>query len=486
MRSRLAAAMLVWFLLGAVGGSASPEEFQASVQYSGSVMVLRVPLEGVMSSNLVVSGPEGYRVERDFGRSTLISADLGKGGDGQELATGLLEGTYKWELRVDTGTLSEPPAAESVPGSPMMAGSAGAASEQWVATGRFRVEDGHLVGVPSEKKAGDQRGGGAVQRVTGQGSSMPLPMTSFTDYLYVSGGICSGCADGDADLVGGELLVKDVQPWITMRDTVSDQRWRWKSYLGPLYLESSRLNGASSVTPVVIEKDTPSNTLYVDSAGVVGIGTSTPSTFNNASGLDIVQPHYPTVRLKSTMSGAHTWTLWSDSTKFGLTDETAVRDIIMVWNGAPQGTLQIQGDGTVLIKGMLTIGSSREYKDNIRDLTVEEATNVLHGLNPVAFVHKAGGGEQHIGFIAEDVPESVATKDRKGLSPMDIVAVLTKVVQKQRSEIQEQQKAVQEQQKTNQKQATVIKTLTEKLAQLEAKIEDLQPSGNLIRILCQK
>ncbi len=42
-----------------------------------------------------------------------------------------------------------------------------------------------------------------------------------------------------------------------------------------------------------------------------------------------------------------------------------------------------------------------------------------------------------MGFIAEDVPELVATKDRKGLSPMDIVAVLTKVVQRQQKEIEE-------------------------------------------------
>ncbi len=98
--------------------------------------------------------------------------------------------------------------------------------------------------------------------------------------------------------------------------------------------------------------------------------------------------------------------------------------------------------------------------------------SAFHGLNPVAFTYKAGAGEQHIGFIAEDVPDLVATKGRKGLSPMDIVAVLTKVVQ--------------EQQKTNQEQQTVIKSLTDKLAQLEAKIEDLQTRGNPLSMLSQK
>ena len=117
-------------------------------------------------------------------------------------------------------------------------------------------------------------------------------------------------------------------------------------------------------------------------------------------------------------------------------------------------------------------GSSREYKDNIRDLTTEEALSAFRGLNPVAFTYKAEAGEQHIGFIAEDVPELVAMKDRKGLSPMDIVAVLTKVVQ--------------EQNKTVDKQQAVINTLTEKLAQLEAKMEGLQTREAPLSILSQK
>ncbi len=65
--------------------------------------------------------------------------------------------------------------------------------------------------------------------------------------------------------------------------------------------------------------------------------------------------------------------------------------------------------------------------------------------------------EKHVGFIAEEAPDLIAAKDRKGLSPMDIVAVLTKVVK--------------EQQETVQKQQAVINTLMEKLTQLEAKME---------------
>jgi len=56
-------------------------------------------------------------------------------------------------------------------------------------------------------------------------------------------------------------------------------------------------------------------------------------------------------------------------------------------------------------------------------------------LEPVSYNYKINKEETYVVFIAEDVPALVATQDRKGLSPMDIVAVLTKVVQNQQDEI---------------------------------------------------
>ena len=50
-------------------------------------------------------------------------------------------------------------------------------------------------------------------------------------------------------------------------------------------------------------------------------------------------------------------------------------------------------------------------------------------MEPVHYNYKNDLQESYVGFIAEDVPGLVATSDRKGLSAMDIVAVLTKVMQ---------------------------------------------------------
>lgn len=103
----------------------------------------------------------------------------------------------------------------------------------------------------------------------------------------------------------------------------------------------------------------------------------------------------------------------------------------------PNYPLHMGSGAYVTTGGVWTNASSREYKEDIKGLTTTEALETLEGLKPVKYAYKADREDKHIGFIAEDVPELVATKDRKGLSAMDIVAVLTKVVQEQKNMISE-------------------------------------------------
>ena len=86
--------------------------------------------------------------------------------------------------------------------------------------------------------------------------------------------------------------------------------------------------------------------------------------------------------------------------------------------------------------GVWTDNSVRAHKQNIRNLTFDEAMDAFNQLEPVHFEYKRGA-EPHCGFIADDVPDLVASNDRTGLSSMDIVSVLTKVVQKQQTQINE-------------------------------------------------
>ena len=103
----------------------------------------------------------------------------------------------------------------------------------------------------------------------------------------------------------------------------------------------------------------------------------------------------------------------------------------------PTNPLQMASGAFVSAGGVWTDASSREVKQDIRSLTGEEARAALERLDPVKFAYLADPAERHVGFIAEDVPDLVASKDRKTLSPMDIVAVLTRVVQEQQKAIAE-------------------------------------------------
>ncbi|BCS95389.1 hypothetical protein DSLASN_10210 [Desulfoluna limicola] len=107
---------------------------------------------------------------------------------------------------------------------------------------------------------------------------------------------------------------------------------------------------------------------------------------------------------------------------------------------APSEILHVAG--SALISGNLELGSSRELKFNIAPLALEDATIALDTLEPVRYRYKSDPDEESLGFIAEDVPDLVATNSRKSVSPMDVVAVLARVVKEQQETLQKQQKAI--------------------------------------------
>jgi len=88
--------------------------------------------------------------------------------------------------------------------------------------------------------------------------------------------------------------------------------------------------------------------------------------------------------------------------------------------------------------GTWSQASSRELKDGIEVLGLDEAERIVAELTPVRYHLKADENRaQHLGFIAEEVPEEVATLDRTAIAPNHIVAALTRVVKEQQRRIDE-------------------------------------------------
>lgn len=110
----------------------------------------------------------------------------------------------------------------------------------------------------------------------------------------------------------------------------------------------------------------------------------------------------------------------------------------------PTSPIHHSSGATLTAGGVWAPASSRANKKDIRPLEATDALSALEGLAPVRFQYKAEPGEEYVGFIAEDVPELVAQGGRKTLSPLDIVAVLTKVVQQQQTTIDELKASLEE------------------------------------------
>ena len=158
------------------------------------------------------------------------------------------------------------------------------------------------------------------------------------------------------------------------------------------------------------------------------------------------QPIPKPIFLKSGYGGYFTAINGGASTVYGVYSEVTGRQgstSYGVYGSAIGAGINYAGyfNGRVHVTGNITANnilqrSSREFKENINTLAIEDAIETLERLNPVQFRYKEDHQkETHIGFIAEDVPDLVASHDRKTLSPMDIVAVLTKVVKEQNNTI---------------------------------------------------
>jgi membrane protease subunit (stomatin/prohibitin family) len=195
--------------------------------------------------------------------------------------------------------------------------------------------------------------------------------------------------------------------------------------------------------------ETGSNKLYIDNSntsspliygefdnnivtinGKLGIGTKTPAY---SMELDTTGEN-AAIAAKRTDGATNFMSATDSYAQFGAVSNHPVRILVnnawkMILN--TDGSLSMANGASCTTGGVWTNASSRELKENIEDLRPVEAVEALNRLNPVKYNYKVDKADKYVGFIAEDVPELVATADRKGMSTMDIVAVLTKVVQEQ-------------------------------------------------------
>ncbi|HEX2224759.1 MAG TPA: tail fiber domain-containing protein [Thermoanaerobaculia bacterium] len=190
-----------------------------------------------------------------------------------------------------------------------------------------------------------------------------------------------------------------------------------------------------SLLPFRIRPGAPTSSLDIASDGDVGIGTASPQAKLHVFSGEVRFP--PGV---NAAPGNNTHFNFSADGKNYIRGTTVIADNggnVGIGTNNPGFPLTMGSGAHVTTGGVWTDASSRDYKEQIQDLSLTDARTALDGLNPVTYKYKNTENEHRVGFIAEDVPALVAEEDRKSLAPMDVVAVLTKVVQEQQKTIDE-------------------------------------------------
>lgn len=375
------------------------------------------PAAGPAATFLSVQRPDGEVITETFaaGRNATLSLD------------GLADGTYAYELRI-----------AQADGTPL------------VQAGTFTVASGTIVS-PDALETGN------TQSPTGR-TLRPIANPFYSDDVSAQGGVCAGFDCTNAESYGFVTIkLKENNTRIKFEDTSAPGTFAGSDW--QLSANDTFSGGANkffvedltaATVPLLIEGGTPSNTLYIDSTGRVGLRTSTP-----ARDLTIANPNSTGIRMEQSMSPFQAWDVVANDANFFIRDVNHEQNPFIIKTSAPYNSLVIDSTGRIglgvaaplyqihhssgarLDAGNWVNASSRGVKQDIHQLDGAAAVDALKALQPVTFAYKANPAETHVGFIAEDVPDLVATSDRAGLSSMDVVAVLTKVLQEQQRTIEE-------------------------------------------------
>lgn len=295
--------------------------------------------------------------------------------------------------------------------------------------------------------------------------SLPVTNTYFADFVSAAGGVCAGsdCTSSESfPVVTVKLKANNTR--LKFEDTSTSVGFPTTDWqLSANDISSGGANKffiedlTAATMPLLLEGGSPTNSLYVDSTGRIGLRTSTPG-----KDLTISVAGSPTIRMEQSASPFQTWDIVANDANFYVRDVNHEQNPFIIKASAPYNTLVLDSTGRIgvgvasplyqihhssgarLDAGTWFNASSRELKQDIHALDGNEALATMKALQPVTFAYKANPRETNVGFIAEEVPDLVATNDRKALSPMDIVAVLTSVVQQQQRTIEELQSKMKE------------------------------------------
>jgi len=295
-------------------------------------------------------------------------------------------------------------------------------------------------------------------------------------YLKNDGDVGIGVANPDHklhisdtvdDTDGDEGTFIDIENTVDGNDRMCGIRFKngsdYDTFKGGIFYNDSSTYGRGDLifanrsstgsTDVDINDDTR---MIVKNNGYVGIGTIQPPSLlslsgtNAANGITIGEDQTTPVELYHSTDAL---VVTSPNSRIQFGSSEFIQDVgsfrinlsssgsTKVGIDRPDPSYPLHLSGGAYCNGTTWVdASSRELKEDIENLSLMEAKEALKELNPVKFKYKNdnidNNSDEYVGFISEDVPQLVATSDRKGMAAMDVVAVLTKIVQEQQEQIE--------------------------------------------------
>ena len=252
---------------------------------------------------------------------------------------------------------------------------------------------------------------------TDTGSRSDIQDQVILDDLIVDGSICAGqdCVNGES--FGFDTIrLKENNLRIRFQDTSNSASFPSRDW--QITINDSNNGGANKFsiddidggrTPFTIEAGAPSNSLYVDDGGRLGLGTSIPVV-----DLHVVSGNTPTLRLEQDGSNGftpQTWDVAGNEANFFVRDATNGSTLpIQIKPSAGTASLFIDGDSDIGI-GTSSPAAKLNVQDNIADnFTPVVLAKNLNASNPAilgvqadasqrANLHLGNSGDPDAGFI---------------------------------------------------------------------------------------
>jgi hypothetical protein len=307
------------------------------------------PNEGVV---LTVGG-NGYAIQRAFGPGespgfSLVDAE----------GNVLPDGHYNWELR------PVPPTVDA--GDPRPGAEGQGRARAPFQSGGFRILNGSLVEPsgaepPGERASGGFRRGGALASrasASDPRSAASVPALQFiNEDLVVEGSQCLGLDCAEAEVFGASLdtlRLKENNLRIKFVDTSAGEFATndWELVAndelggGPAYfaIRDDGDDGTNGPNVFRIDAGAPESSLFVDSAGLVGLGTSVP-----VQSLHVISSDALTLRLEQSPTDQQTWDVGGNETSFFVRDVTNDAETpFEILAGAPSDSLVIGAGGVTI------------------------------------------------------------------------------------------------------------------------------------------